>query len=325
MALLQKEERKILITAIIAGVLMIGGLLVYLAMVEQQANTVATVKGKKITLDDYKSKVYAVTGEGTAQKPTGLDQYIKEPLLEELIFEKLAEEELKKNGLKITEAEIEKKSKELNSKYSTLGNREKSAIDKQAAFKVMIEKLENNIVTWREGQYLLCRYDRYVQSDMAKTPEKAQELKQKQEKYSEEYCKGVKERIASGSSDYQTEKKKLLEDPVIGNASWLPFSMTLAHEFNQENFGSDQFVIGSDLRDKILASNKSKKVSDPVKIKVVKGENEKEKIDGAFAVILLENKGKDGSTINLDKYLEESYQKLSKEGQIKKFEERIKL
>jgi hypothetical protein len=302
----------IIIAVLAIGVIVAGGIYLYPNYFtpssvinkdnEPSSDVVATVDGEDITLKDYKERLFVKRG-GTPENPVGLDDFIKEPILNELVNQKIIEKELEKKNIVIPEAEISKKTKELNKDIATLTGTAKEAFRDASMFVLGQEKLIGKVLTWKEGYVLYCRFDN-------------PDSKKVQKSYAKKYCQDMLTRLESGKSTYEKERKSIAADSKIGDKAWrpkfidfgaklsknVPFITTSSgDEFEQidaiETAGEHRFITvrGSQ------PDNKGKELS--------------------YAIVYLKDEGNTGETTDFEKWLKDKW----KEYNVKTYIERVKI
>ncbi len=274
----------------------------------------ATVGDEKITQKDYNKRAFALLERGTPENPEGIDEYNKDSFLDNLIEAKvlriLAKE--KNITIDISEEEIINDCKTRFTNFETADEQAKEAFKEASRDFLFKEKLHSEVIGWKEGKLLLYRYDRYLQVDI---PENQKEsLRNEKKEYAQKFAQQAYNRLLNKTSTYEEEKNKLLKDPIIGQPSWNPWLMTFFIEFNKENFEEESFVVGSTLKEKVLASSKG--LSGPLTIDVLEDEETNKKVDGMYAIIIIDNEGRGGEVINFEDWLYQKIQEMKEKKEI---------
>lgn len=320
---------------VISSILFVGGK-IYLKKfgpVAGDPNVVAEVNGEKIYLKEYKERLFGATSVGTPENPGLLNESIKEPVLDELIELRVVKKELAQRNIEITDDELTQEAKKVYKDYDKSDESAQKAFKNYLKLKVGKDKLLSNVMTWREGFALYCRFDRAYDADMQTNPASAQALLVKQTAYAGDYCQKAKSRLESGKSDYDNELTQLKADSVIGEAAWKPAYISFGDKFDQKSFTTG-FKSGLDFLDQLkkLDYNKSGYYLVDVKRLTSKqgnmdqgGAKKITEVEAgtkvALALIYLDGKGNNGQSVNFDEWIQEKVNQLS----TKKYIERIKI
>lgn len=293
-------------------------------------NVVATVDGENIYLKEYKERLFAATGAGTPETPAFTDTSLKEPVLNELISLKIVDKELAQRNIAISDSELaEEAQKAFGGRYSMADDTSKKAYRDFIRLKVGKEKLGKQVLTWKKGFVLYCRYDRVYSFDMKDKPGKSEQILRKQKPYAKMYCQNAKKRLESGRSNFKKELARLKADKVLGQPAWKPMAVFWGQEFSMDYFSPEFFERGVDFYEQLTRlSEKGYYILDIRKTKSTGNMDGIDKAENAVspgtdvmvALVYIKDSG-EGEAFDFDSWISGKI----KQYNVKKYPERIKI
>lgn len=264
---------------------------------------IASFAGGKVHLSDYNERAYALTRSGSVDKPTKIDDSIKDSVLNDTINQKVLEKEVSDRGLSATDGQLTDKAKTLFADYDTVDTDMQRVLKDFSKLAVYQDILRDKVLTVSEGYYIACRYDRALQSDYDGKTAEAAALTEKQKAYAETYCNGVYDRLNSGKSGFDKELADIKADPILGDKSWDPWKMTLGRTITKEDNASN-YLLGSTVMTTLNTPEFSQKgVYKPFVAKVQKDPHSSDQADGMFVVAGFTSDRKMGVTNDFDSWV----------------------
>ncbi|MDD3481165.1 MAG: SurA N-terminal domain-containing protein [Patescibacteria group bacterium] len=269
----KNPPRFVFLVGLFMMLLLFGGFITYTAL----RDTVAMVGATKITKQDLEDKMYYTTGEEMnvtfLKKDATAQDYVAQLIEDELIRQKMNEQ-----GITVSDEEA------LESlKLRILDFEERSERFKQIAIdseKISLgkSKLEEKIVSWAEGEYLVYRTAQYLEvptSDEAENPnvEVDEKKYEAERKYAQAMAKRHLEQIKSGELKFVEAKEELVNDNRIGEKAYPKNYVKPVGEINKKNYASNfHFFAMEEFRNPLETLEKGE-VSNIIEIKVYPGGN----------------------------------------------------
>jgi len=280
---------------------------------KKDSSVVATVGKDKIYISDYNERLFASTGRGTPQISKGATEGEKSSILYQLIDMKILERELAKRKITLDEDMLVLKAKEKYKDYDSRDDAVKKAYRNYVKLSFAEETLKQEIVMWKEGYIIFCRFDRADQDDMKNKPD-AKAKKDSHREYAEKYCNDMKARLEQGKTNYNQEVDNVLKDFILGQSIWKPYVITFTESFGKDKFAPTDFQYAYNEYEQIKKLDSSQKSFYQILVKDING------VDSAYAVVSFSGKGGNGETTDFDKWFMDQRD----QSQIKTYMERIK-
>lgn len=216
------------------------------------SKVLAKVGSKNITQRDLNTKLYEVDLKGSPETPGKFSNEIKSEVLRVLIENFIIEEEAKKLGINANEEEIKKELNNLPT-YNYLNDSQKSLAKKNAKLQVLRKKIEEKVVSFREGKVIVARFDQTPGGE--------------NRKYAESLIGSINSDLKTGKISFEDAMKKADNDSKIGANSFFPNVALLSHEFDKSSQETKNGLFGNQEFSDLVFSLKKDQMSDPRAIK----------------------------------------------------------
>lgn len=286
----KNPPRFVFLTGLFLIILVFGGIITYTAL----RDTVATVGSTEITKQDLSDRIYYSTGKEQSinffKKDVTAQEYLTQLVEEETIRQKMAE-----NNIIITNEEATESLVSRIPDYSDRSERFKNLAIEAEKVNLGKAKLEEKIVGWAEGEYLVYRAAQYLEvstNDSLDNPQtKIDEGKYETERaYAEKLAKRHLSEIKNGTKTFSEVKDELLKDGVIGEDAYNQNYISPVGVINQQNYASSYYFFGIQSFRDTLRSLDEGETSDLVSIEVYPNGKEDNSKVGYYILINIQKK-----------------------------------
>lgn len=252
------SKKKQLLIIIGIAVLVIGTTLAYLFI--SNMDTLASVGSKKITKRDLNEQIYGIDFQGSIDNPKQISLEEKKKILDRLVEQKIAELESKQLGVvSPNEEELETEiARRIGGNYTSYSEEQRKITKKNVSSDMIVEAIKNKIIGWREGKFILVRFDKaYEDTDDISNPSVI-EAANVDKQYAQSLADNIYQDIKSDKITFEQGMAKADNDPRVGKPAWnitsgnYTFSNTFSKEQSiqkgvlaaSKNFWSEVFNVG---------------------------------------------------------------------------------
>lgn len=238
---LNNHSKKILMILVGVAVVVTFGSLAYVYVAEEQesGDVLAKVGDEKITQTDLDEQVYGLSFD----EELVLDQTKKDELLQQMIEMEIAAQEAAKLGITVSSIEVDNDIKaNLGDQFNDYTQAQKDLTRENTRKKLLLSKVINEQIGWREGRALIYSFHKYYPSgsDGYQVAGQGNEaLVDKQRAAATSLSESHSKQLNDKSITFDEALQQLLKDPDIGVAAMKPRSPAMVSEYTKENYSNN--------------------------------------------------------------------------------------
>lgn len=222
------------------ALLALGYLAYYKSLVENP-RVVAKVGNVEITREDLNNEIYRTYLVGTPEKPKEVSLQEKVSLTNFLVEVEISRQYDEKNGITVSDEEIQEsiEASQVADRFEKYTDVQKSAIKTAHKNSLYIAKAKEHMLGYREGEFILFRFDKYVEyTDIEKIEGVGDDsLIATQRAYAQKLANEVSQKLSSGQITFEEAKTLVGLDTTIGVPGFAPYRPGISGYFGKEHFG----------------------------------------------------------------------------------------
>ena len=189
---------------------------------KEEAGLLAVVGEDKIYQKDLNEQIYGIDFQGSVSNPVAVDSKMKKQLLDTLIEWKIAEKEAAKLGITVSDEEVGNYIKStLDGIYeSDYTINQKELTEKNVKNNLLVNKLKDKVVGWKEGEFFVTRFDKAYEYEMDLNDPAIKQRLTDEKNYAQKLIVDLYNQIGNGKITFEDAMKKAESDTVIGKPTW---------------------------------------------------------------------------------------------------------
>ncbi|KKQ95168.1 MAG: hypothetical protein UT66_C0008G0008 [candidate division CPR2 bacterium GW2011_GWC1_39_9] len=176
-----------------------------------KTRAIVTIGDKKITQMDLNKRIYSINFEGSADNPQQISEGFKKELVDELVEKTIVESAAARLGINVADDAVDAFLKEEGIEVEGLDNEKVAIVRENVKYRVTKLKVEERVVTKKEGEYIKIRFDKFHSDNLGGTEQQTSELRNYAQKLAEDLYK----KLNTGTITFQQGVDIVEKDPVI--------------------------------------------------------------------------------------------------------------
>lgn len=295
---ISKKTLIILSSSLALLALIIAGVLGYFYYTNK--DVVARVGSEKITTSDLNRAIFGFDFRGTPEKPESAgSEAVKKQVLDKLIEQSIIRQEAAKRDISVDEKLVQKDATETLSDIRLRPMEQQEAVRDASRAKLLEEALKEKILGYKEGDYLLIRFDKYLD----KGPESPEFLAEK--KQAQKYALELSARLNENKITMEAAKKELEAHPLFGTDAFakVGYQVLITGALNKNVYDLDLGMLkDQDFRSLVNSTNEGS-LSEPRTLSVAKQGEDFPSVEGIIAIVKI-NKVFGGEASNFTEWLD---------------------
>ena len=205
-----------------------------------KGRVLAVVGNKKIYEQDLNEQIYGLDFKASPTNPVEVPNEVKKELLDKLVEWEIVRQEASKMDTKVTEPEIDGRIESLlGEDYQDYNSYQKRLTRNNVSGDILLEKITDKVVAWREGKFFIARFDRPYEYVMDLNDPQVIKDMEEEKAYAEKLINDLYNQVKDSKISFDEAMEIAANDSVIGIPTWGGENVT--YNFS-ENFTKEDFI-----------------------------------------------------------------------------------